>query len=147
MPHAELVQMCVGHCSTHDGGLGLSLCPASYLPQFPKLGSSESSPWGSRLALTFLLICVLAHTQLLFQTSGLDWWCPCLGDLPEPGAALAVLGWGSTGPWRCRVLVTHSPVNSSGAPGTLPCSRKAIGQTQDPEKGTDVPPARRELPL
>ena len=76
----------------HSGRRAGPLCPASYLPQFPKLGSSESSPWGSRLALTFLLICVLAHTQLLFQTSGLDWWCSCLGDLPEPGAALAVLG-------------------------------------------------------
>ena len=104
MPHAELVQMYVGHCSTHDGGLGLSLCPTSYLRHFPKLGSLESSLWGSRLALTLLLICVLAHTQLLFQTSGLDWWCPCLGELPEPGAALAVLGRGSVGPWRCRVL-------------------------------------------
>lgn len=58
MPHAELVQMFVGHCSAHDGGLDLSLCPTSYLSQFPKPGSLESSLWGSQLALTLLLICV-----------------------------------------------------------------------------------------
>lgn len=134
MPHADLVQMFVGHCSAHDGGLDLSLCPTSYLSQFPKPGSLESSLWGSRLALTLLLICVLAHTQCLFQASGLGWRCPCPGDPPEPGAALAVLGPGSAGPCRCRVPVPPSAANSAGARGPCPAAGGLLGRLKTPRK-------------
>ena len=140
--------MFVGHCSTHDGGLDLSLCP------HPQLSFSVSQTGLLRIISVGLTtgphpsahLCPGAHTTL-FPSQQLGLGVPLPGRSTCARGCPGRAGSGLRGALQMQSTGALLRSELGWGPGTLPCSRKTVGQAQDPKKGPNVPPARRELPL